>query len=169
MNKKLMFSSKSDLWCTPQDLFDSLNKEFNFTFDLCATKKSAKCEKYYTPEQDALVQNPISESIWCNPPYSREVGKWVRKCYEIRLCADVNIVVMLLPARTDTTWFHDYILGKSEVRFIKGRLKFLNKEDSEKFGNTEKSSPAPFPSMLVIFGNQPNIFSANKLGKIIPN
>ena len=77
------------------------------------------------------------EVVFCNPPYGRELPKWVKKCYEESHHADV---VMLIPARTDTRWFHDYIYGKAEIRFIKGRLKF---------GNAKQS--APFPSMVVIY------------------
>lgn len=121
MNTDVMFSSKTDLWETPQTFFDELNQEFGFTLDACAVPDNAKCERYYTPEQDGLSQ-PWDGVVWCNPPYGREVGKWVRR----GLMASENgaIVVMLLPARTDTKWFHDYIYGKAEIRFVRGRLKF---------------------------------------------
>ena len=121
MNTDVMFSSKTDLWETPQTFFDKLNQEFGFTLDACAVPDNAKCERYYTPEQDGLSQ-PWDGVVWCNPPYGREVGKWVRR----GLMASENgaIVVMLLPARTDTKWFHDYIYGKAEIRFVRGRLKF---------------------------------------------
>lgn len=136
MNTDVMFSSKTDLWETPQTFFDKLNQEFGFTLDACAVPDNAKCERYYTPEQDGLSQ-PWDGVVWCNPPYGREVGKWVRR----GLMASENgaIVVMLLPARTDTKWFHDYIYGKAEIRFVRGRLKFGG-------GNS-----APFPSMVVVF------------------
>lgn len=133
-----MFSSATDLWATPQDFFDKLNEEFNFTVDVCATKENAKCALFYTKEQDGLKQK-WEGVIWCNPPYGREIGKWVSKAfYSSKL--NNSTIVMLLPARTDTKWFHDYIYGKSEIRFIKGRLKF----GGGKY-------PAPFPSMVVIF------------------
>ena len=121
MNTDVMFSSKTDLWETPQTFFDELNQEFGFTLDACAVPDNAKCERYYTPEQDGLSQ-PWDGVVWCNPPYGREVGKWVRR----GLMASENgaIVVMLLPARTDTKWIHDYIYGKAEIRFVRGRLKF---------------------------------------------
>lgn len=136
MNTDVMFSSKTDLWETPQTFFDELNQEFGFTLDACAVPDNAKCERYYTPEQDGLSQ-PWDGVVWCNPPYGREVGKWVRR----GLIASENgaIVVMLLPARTDAKWFHDYIYGKAEIRFVRGRLKFGG-------GNS-----APFPSMVVVF------------------
>lgn len=135
MNKEVMFSSKTDLWGTPQDLFDELDAEFHFDLDVCALPDNAKCKRYYTPEMDGLSQKWGGGCCWCNPPYGRQIGKWVRKAAESGIT-----VVMLLPARTDTKWFHDYILGKAEIRFLKGRLKF---------GGCNNS--APFPSMVVVF------------------
>ena len=134
MNTDVMFSSKTDMCATPQDFFDLLNAEFGFTCDVCATKENAKCERYFTPEQDGLKQE-WTGVCWCNPPYGRLIGKWVQKAAESK-CT----VVMLLPARTDTRWFHDYIYKKAEVRFLRGRLKF---------GGCQNA--APFPSMVVIF------------------
>ena len=120
MNKEVMFSSKTDLWGTPQDLFDKLDAEFHFNLDVCALPENAKCERYYTPEQDGLVKE-WTGTCWCNPPYGRQIGKWVKKASE---CG--TTVVMLIPARTDTKWFHDYIYGKAEVRFLRGRLHFVS-------------------------------------------
>lgn len=134
-----MFSSRTDLWETPQDFFDNLNNEFNFDIDVCASQENAKCNTYFTKEQDGLQQSWRGMVCWCNPPYGREVGKWVQKAY-ISSKNEGSTVVMLLPARTDTRWFHDYIYNKSEIRFIKGRLKFGDSKNS-----------APFPSMVVIF------------------
>lgn len=137
-----MFSSSTDLWATPQDFFDHLNAEFNFDVDVCATPDNAKCDIYFTKEQDGLAQPWGGLTCWCNPPYGREVGKWVQKAY-ISSRDEGSTVVMLLPARTDTKWFHEYIYNKSEIRFIKGRLKFGGSANS-----------APFPSMVVIFRPQ---------------
>ena len=138
MNTDVMFSSKTDLWETPQDLFDRLDAEFGFDLDVCALPENAKCASYYTPDQDGLSQ-PWDGVCWRNPPYGRNIGLWVKKAlYENN--RNNNYIVMLLPARTDTKWFHDYILGKAEVRFIKGRLKFGGSKNS-----------APFPSMVVVF------------------
>ena len=137
MNKELMFSSKTDLWETPQDLFDKLNNEFHFTLDVCATPENAKCEEFYTKEQDGLKQ-PWKGTVWCNPPYGRQIGEWVRRAFLASVSG--STVVMLLPARTDTRWFHEYIYGKAEIRFIRGRLKFGGSKNS-----------APFPSMVVVF------------------
>lgn len=137
MNTDVMFSSASDMWETPKDFFKKLDQEFHFNLDVCAVSENAKCATYYTPEQDGL-SNPWYGMCWCNPPYGREIIKWVKKASES--AKDGATVVMLLPARTDTKWFHEYILGKAEIRFIRGRLKFGNSKNS-----------APFPSMIVIF------------------
>lgn len=135
MNTQVMFSSQTDMWATPQHFFDELNDEFHFDCDVCATEENAKCEKYYSPTEDGLKQT--WGVCWMNPPYGREIGKWVKKAAESNAT-----VVCLLPARTDTKWFHEYILGKAEIRFVKGRLKFGDGKNS-----------APFPSMVVIFRN----------------
>jgi phage N-6-adenine-methyltransferase len=134
--REAMFSSKTDLHSTPQDFFDALNAEFGFTLDVCATPQNAKCAAYFTREQDGLAQ-PWTGRIWCNPPYGRGIGAWVKKAAE----ADADLVVMLLPARTDTRWWHDYVLRlASDIRFIKGRLKFGSAKNS-----------APCPSAVVVF------------------
>ena len=142
MNKEVMFSSATDNWATPQDFFDELNAEFHFDLDVCADEINHKCDRYYTKEQDGLTM-PWKGIVWCNPPYGREIGKWVRRA----LFASINgaTVVMLIPARTDTKWFHDYIYKRDnvEIRFVKGRLKFGNSKNS-----------APFPSMVVVFKPQ---------------
>ena len=139
MNTEVLFSSKSDMWETPE-FFSSLDKEFHFTLDVCAVPENAKCDRYYTPLQDGLSQ-PWRGVVWCNPPYGRSTYKWVHKAYESSIKHRCT-VVMLLPARTDTRWFHDYIYLKRnvEIRFIKGRLKFGGSRNS-----------APFPSMVVVF------------------
>lgn len=133
-----LFSSKTDLWATPQDFFDTLNNEFHFTLDPCATAENAKCSTYYTIAEDGLQQDWSGHIVFCNPPYGRKIGEWVKKCYEESLKG--TLVVMLIPARTDTSYFHDYIYGKAEIRFVRGRLKF-----------GEAKQGAPFPSMVVIY------------------
>jgi len=130
------FSSQTNEWATPQDFFDRINKEFPFSLDVAATPANAKCDKYFTQSDDGLSKSWDNEIVWCNPPYGREIGKWVKKASE----ATGGVVVMLIPARTDTKYFHEYIYNKTEIRFIKGRLKFGDSKNS-----------APFPSMLVIF------------------
>ncbi len=140
MNTELMFSSKTDMWATPQAYFDEVAKEFVFSVDVCANKENTKVNKFFSIEDNGLVQK--WEGIcWMNPPYGREIGKWIKKAYES--AKQGATVVGLLPARTDTKWFHTYIYGKAEIRFIKGRLKF---------GDCKNA--APFPSMLVIWNGQ---------------
>ena len=129
-----MQTSKTVEWGTPQYLYDELNAEFNFTCDVCATPANAKHKNFYTPEMDGLKQT-WGGVCYCNPPYGRQIAEWVKKAAN----ADA-VTVMLLPARTDTKWFHDYIYGKAEIRFIKGRLHYNDSKEG-----------APFPSMIVIF------------------
>lgn len=137
-----MFTSNTDLWATPQDFFDSLNKEFNFETDVCANSENAKCDVYYSIEVDGLQQE-WTGSCWMNPPYGRGIGKWIEKAYEQSLRGAT--VVCLLPARTDTKWWHDYCM-KGEIRFVKGRLRFGG-----------SLSNAPFPNAVVIFRNKPPV------------
>lgn len=138
MINKVMFSSKSDEWETPQQIFDILDAEFNFNLDPCATEKNHKCDTFYTAETNGLLQKWGGCRVFCNPPYSN-ISEWVEKAFrETR--NDNTLVVMLIPSRTDTRYFHDYINHRAEVRFIKGRLKF-----------GESKNSAPFPSMIVIF------------------
>jgi site-specific DNA-methyltransferase (adenine-specific) len=121
MNSAL-FSSATDLWATPQDFFDKLNSEYGFTLDPCATEANAKCGKYYTKREDGLRQDWGGHVVFCNPPYGRELPKWVEKAYNESKKPGTT-VVMLIPARTDTRYFHDYIYHKAEIRFIKGEIK----------------------------------------------
>ena len=136
MNTDLMFSSKTDLWSTPQDLFDRLNSVFRFDLDVCATPDNAKCERFFTEEINGLAQE-WSGSVWMNPPYGRGIDAWVKKAFQSAQAGAT--VVCLLPARTDTRWWHDYVL-RGEVTFIKGRLKFGGHNNN-----------APFPSAVVVF------------------
>lgn len=138
MNAKVLFSSKDMSWSTPQAFFDKLNAEFKFTLDPCCTHETAKCEKHYTEKEDGLSQSWQGETVFCNPPYGDFTKFWVKKAYE-ESRGDCT-VVLLVPCRPDVSWFHDYILGKAGVRFIRGRLKF---------GGCNNS--APFPSMVVVF------------------
>lgn len=132
-----MFSSKTDLWETPQDFFDELNREFDFELDVCALPSNAKVSRYYSPAEDGLRQE-WKGVCWMNPPYGRQIGRWVEKAYKEAHLQGATIVC-LLPSRTDTRWWHDYCM-KGEIRFIKGRLKF-----------GESKNCAPFPSAVVIF------------------
>ena len=142
MNTELMFSSEKEDWETPQDFFDNLNSEFGFTLDAAASLTNHKCDKYYSIENNGLEQE-WDQSTYCNPPYGRGVFSWVQKAYFESLKG--KTIVMLLPARTDTRWFHEFILGKAEIRFIKGRLKFGGSKNS-----------APFPSMVVVYRGDKN-------------
>lgn len=168
MNKKtmgVMFSSENQIWETPQDLFQKLDEEYHFTLDVCALPQNAKCEKYYTPEVDGLKQNWEGNTCWMNPPYQEpekpckpnckkkkcaERGyhtseyipgqvDWIRKAYEESQKPNTK-VVCLIPSRTDTKLWHNYVMLASEIRFVKGRLKF---------GNADTG--APFPSAIVVF------------------
>ena len=130
------FSSKTDLWATPQLFFDKYNKIYGFTLDVCANKDNAKCSTYFTEEQDGLSKE-WNGVCWMNPPYGRNIKYWVKKAYESSL--NGSTVVCLLPARTDTAWWHDYCI-KGQIEFIRGRLKFGDSKNS-----------APFPSAIVIF------------------
>lgn len=134
------FSSETDLWATPQDTFDRLNDEFGFEVDVCATSDNAKCDRYFTPKQDGLAQDWRGLRCFMNPPYGREIKHWMHKAYNSSLGGAT--VVCLVPARTDTAWWHDYAM-KGEIRFIRGRLQF---------GTSRKD--APFPCAVVIFRPQ---------------
>jgi len=130
------FSSKTDLWETPQWLFDQLDEEFHFTLDVAALPSNTKCRRFFTPEENGLSKKWIG-TCWLNPPYGREIGNWIKKAWEESQTGVT--IVCLLPARTDTSWFQDYAM-RGEVRFLRGRLKFSNSKNS-----------APFPSAIVIF------------------
>ena len=132
------FSSKTDEWSTPRDTFESLNSEYRFTLDPCCLSSSAKCDKYYTPEDDGLSKEWRDEIVFMNPPYGRDISKWMMKAYESAKHHN-STVVCLVPSRTDTRWWHDYAM-KGEITFIKGRLKFGGAKNN-----------APFPSAIVVF------------------
>ena len=145
-SESVHFRSRSDMWVTPQDLFEELNAEFGFDLDVSALPENAKCPRFFTPKDDGLKQE-WTGTCWMNPPYGRTVGKWIEKA---RFSAEENgaTVVCLLPARTDTSWWHEqiapYLGERVEARFLKGRLKFGDQDNS-----------APFPSVVVIFHGNP--------------
>lgn len=120
MINKAMFTSKTNEWATPQAFFDELNKEFNFTLDPCATPQNAKCARYFTKEIDGLSQSWRGEIVFCNPPYGRDLSKWVAKAYTETLSGEATLVVMLIPARTDTSYFHDYIYKNTKCDLFAG-------------------------------------------------
>lgn len=135
-NMAAMMSSATDMWETPQWLFDELNAVYRFGTDVCAIPENAKCDCFFSPEQDGLAQE-WRGVCWMNPPYGREIGAWVRKAYESAQRGAT--VVCLLPSRTDTAWWHDYCM-KGKITFLRGRLKFGQAKNS-----------APFPSAIVVF------------------
>lgn len=134
---KVHYSSETDDWATPQEFFDALNQEFGFNLDPCASDTNKKCAKYYTAERNGLYQDWGQSTVFMNPPYGRAIKDWMKKGYESSLQGAT--VVCLVPARTDTIWWHDYAM-KGEIRLLKGRLKF---------GNAKTN--APFPSAVVVF------------------
>ena len=137
---KVHYSSKTDEWETPDDLFAKLDAEFHFTLDPCATKDNARCAKYYTKEDDGLIQSWLGNVVFMNPPYGSQLKLWAKKAFEESSHATV---VCLVPSRTDTSYWHDYFMKADEIRYIRGRLKF-------KGGR----SCAPFPPAIVIFNGR---------------
>jgi len=163
------FSSKNQAWSTPQDFFDKLDKEFNFTLDPCCSVETAKCSKFYTESDDGLSKDWSSEVVFMNPPYGREIAKWMEKAYLEYLKGAT--VVCLIPSRTDTKYWHEHIFphyykGDVEVRFLKGRLtfgtedywtdiwesKFLNDKPNTLYKKYGKKNTAPFPSAVIVYG-----------------
>jgi len=157
-DRNVLFSSSSTECETPQDFFRGLDRIYYFNLDAAATPENTKCEHFFTKEDDALKQRWSGYgSVWCNPPYGREIGAFVEKAYQEGRAG--TLVVMLLPARTDTKWWHDYVMKAREIYFVKGRLKFSGSANS-----------APFPSAVAVFYNDapphgPRIYSMNKQGK----
>ena len=136
-------TSNKNNWGTPQELFDSLDKEFCFTLDPCSDNINHKCEKHYTLNENGLTKSWDNEIVFMNPPYGKEISKWVEKANNSK-----GIIVGLLPARTDTKWFHNYVYGKAELRFIKGRIRFIDAVTGKQGG-----SPT-FPSVIAIWRNE---------------
>jgi site-specific DNA-methyltransferase (adenine-specific) len=134
--ENIHFSQDSDEWATPQWLFNALNKEFGFTLDPCCVRSNAKCDHYFTMQENGLLRDWGTETVFMNPPYS-DVAAWMRKAYGA--AQEGATVVCLIPSRTDTAWWHDYVM-KGEIRLLRGRLKFGDATNS-----------APFPSAVVIF------------------
>jgi phage N-6-adenine-methyltransferase len=156
MNTDLMFSTGTIHWSTPQDLFDKINEEFNFTLDACANTSNYKVKNYFNEKQNGLAQSWQDNTVWVNPPYGSGISDWIKKAYNE--CSPNCKIIMLLPARVDTRWFHDYIYNNPdcETRFIKGRLKFSNSKSS-----------APFPSMIVVFEKWIWSENINRVSKLL--
>ena len=141
------FKSSDREWETPDSVFQPLKKEFNILVDVCANAENTKCKVYFDRKLNGLTADwkaamdkwaYTDKACWMNPPYGRGIDSWIKKAHSEALKGVTTVA--LIPARTDTSWFHTYIHGKQEVRFIKGRIKFVDAESS-----------APFPSMIVIF------------------
>lgn len=146
MNTEVMFSSAKDDWETPPDLFAKLDAEFHFTLDVCADVKNTKCLRFYDKEADSLTKDWNGEVCWMNPPYGRDIGKWMRKAFG-SYANGATTVVCLVPARTDTRWWHTWVVGgDAEVRFLRGRVKFVGAK-----------AGAPFPSAIVIFRDKTEV------------
>lgn len=135
-----MMSSATDQWATPQELFDDLDSIYHFTLDVCASDWNAKCDRYFDEEQNGLAQEWVG-TCWMNPPYGRTIKEWVKKAYES--AGNGTTVVCLIPARTDTAWWHDYVM-KGDITFLRGRVKFVSQTN-------DKDQSAPFPSAIVVF------------------
>ena len=136
MVDKVLFSSKKTDWQTPRSIFVPLHDEFRFTVDAAASKQNAMLSKYWTEEDNALTKDWTEHNVWCNPPYGRASSSFIKKAAE----CEADVAVLLLPARTDTIAWHNYIFPRAEIRFLKGRIKFEGADNS-----------APFPSAIVIF------------------
>jgi len=145
------FSSETVEWPTPDWFMERLKSKYTFTLDPCATAENAKCKKFYTIEENGLLQSWKGERVFMNPPFGRDVtGKWVEKAY-YEFCTNNVKTVALLPVRTDTRWFHNFIYHKAEIEFIKGRLNFVGGKHG-----------APFPSMVVVWEKTDNITAPNE-------
>ena len=140
--QQVMFSSKSKEWVTPQHFFDKLNKRFGpFTLDPCANSSNYKVMKHFTEKENGLEQDWGGHIVFMNPPYGRAIKDWIKKAYE-ESRKENTMVIALIPARTDTRYWHNYVLKANDLYFVKGRLKFGNGENS-----------APFPSAVAVFKN----------------
>lgn len=139
---RVLFSSASSEWGTPDWLFQRLDAEFGFTLDPCATPANARCRKFFTAQEDGLAQDWSGHSVFMNPPYGRLIGRWMRKAFESSRRGAT--VVCLVPARTDTNWWHEFAM-RGEIRFMRGRLRFKGGKHS-----------APFPSAVVVFQRRAN-------------
>lgn len=147
---KVHTSSKSNEWETPQEFFDKYNAIYNFDMDVCATDENHLVDKYWTEEDDSLTKDWGNNVCWMNPPYGRSIKHFIKKAYEESLKGAT--VVCLIPSRTDTSWWHDYVM-KGKIEFIRGRLKFINRTfPSWRADGNFKVSPAPFPCSVIVFG-----------------
>lgn len=140
---KVSKSLESVVWGTPKEIFNPIDKEFGFTLDVCAIEANSKCSKFFSPEQNGLNQSWSNEVCWCNPPYGKEVVRWCKKA----LSESYNgaTTVLLIPCKTNTNWWHDYVIPYAEVRFIRGRIAFLYPD------GTQSKQQLPWPLAFVIY------------------
>jgi phage N-6-adenine-methyltransferase len=145
MKNAALFTSDRQDWETPPDLFKRYDDKYRFTLDVCATPENAKCREFISPEVNGLLWDWTEYRCWMNPPYGREIGQWVRKAY-IESTKGA-FVVALLPARTDTAWWHNWVIGPNpqhpyaQVEYLRGRIKFVGAK-----------STAPFPNAIAVYG-----------------
>lgn len=154
MNKESMetlFSSSRSDWETPPELFSKLDSEFKFTLDVCASDTNAKCKEYLTADVGGLMQDWGGQVCWMNPPYGKDISIWLKKAYDESRKPDTT-VVCLIPSRTDTKYWHNFVMQAVEIRFIKGRVRFVGAVSS-----------APFPSAIVVFKNVKRAFNLPKV------
>lgn len=156
-NNNVHFMSLRSDWKTPIKLYEELDKEFHFNLDPCATHETALCLRHFTKENNGLEQfwgkHRVKVRVFMNPPYGREIGKWMKKAYQEYLDPfGPKVIVCLIPSRTDTLWWHNYVMKANEIRFIKGRLKF-----------DKAKNCAPFPSCIVVFRGKQNIVKRPRL------
>lgn len=137
---KIHYSSERTDWATPPEIFQPINQVFNFTLDVCATAENTTCTKFFSPENDGLTQSWAGEICWMNPPYGTAIGGWVQKAAEEAVKGAT--VVALLPARTDTKWWHSYVMKAEAIWLVKGRIRFVGAKAS-----------APFPSAVALFNS----------------
>lgn len=145
MTGGIHFSSQTNEWGTPDEVFQRYNRKYKFTLDPCATASNHKCDKYYTMEDDGLSKSWEGEVVWMNPPYGRGIKDWIKKAFDERLNGVTT--VCLIPSRTDTRYWHDYVFEDSSIEFLKGRIKFIRPDGTE-------GDAAPFPSAIVIFNGR---------------
>ena len=150
-----MFSSKSLEWATPQHFFDQLEERFGkFTLDPCANASNYKVKHHFTESEGGLEKDWGGHQVFMNPPYGRQIKHWIKKAYEEGQKNNTTVVA-LIPARTDTRYWHDYVMKSSAIYFVKGRLKFGNGENS-----------APFPSAVIVFKKETQEYEMPRLGII---
>lgn len=143
------FSSEQSSWRTPRQLFDQLNAEFGFTVDVCASDENALLGRYWTEADEALLRSWAGERVWMNPPYGRQISRWIEKAWTE--APDADLIVALVPARTDTAWWHDYAMRADEIRFLRRRLTFGVVTPNGGKSRSIEGNNAPFPSCLLIW------------------